>query len=501
MRLNQVSKMFGIASTEPGRAYYNRELVWAEPNEYEPPVETGYLVGWYDAADNTTITTNTTDIQTMSNKAAGNNGNFTVNAIGFDTPQYGLTQHQIAGKNTIMFTGNDSNSKFKAGQHAIDDAGTLGTFEHDTTWFYDTRGHTPNTGSIFKSYPSGSNNPVYLTIVRYNNTDWACIRTHECATSPFPGNDPTTWIDATAYLAGRPGSWNPNIGNWSRGQPYGSNTGNKNNLMYYATNTAAEWVEKTSKRLGQSNGQSPFLNSTHTDSMSGHTILAVYKALVDPDHYRGSPRTITGSDYIIEYDFPEEGGRGNMFMHHSPLIQSHAPWERGNLYYDTRINNVTTRVNTSWQPDQSKDTNPTAVNEDWSFWSTFGTPTLLSYMTNTHLGEHCVFVDGEKRLARDIPSNETYEISPGAKMMLGGGSWQGAAIFCEMLIFDDAIDRSSQTILEGYLAHKWLIHNQLPSWHTYKSAPPSLDLLNERFDMDLSSANYTVYTGSQPTGE
>lgn len=495
MKLNQVSKMFGIAATEPSRAYYNRELVWGEPDElsYEPPPETGYLVGWYDAADNTTVTTTTTDLQSFSNKAAGSYGDMTQIVGTYSPPQYGVSQYQINNLNTIMFTGDDGNSKFKAGQHAINDAGTMGTFEHDSTWFYDTRGHTPNNGNIFNSHPSGSNNPVYLTIVRYNNKDWACVSTHECVNSPFPGTDTNTWIDATAYLAGRPASWNPNIGNWSRTRPYGYNSGNKNNLMYYATDTAGEWVNKQTKRIRTPSNQSPFLNSTHTDSMSGHTIMAVYKALEDPDHYRGSPRSFTGSDYIISYDYPEEGGRGNLFLHNQPLIQSHAPWERGNIYYDSRINGALRRIYTSWQPDRSKDTSPDAVNEDWSFWTTFGTPTLLSYTTNTHQGEHCVFVDGEKRLACAIPTNDTYTIGNNNTLQLGGASWQGAAIFCELLCFDDAVDRNSQTILEGYLAHKWGIENQLPTWHVYKNTPPSLDLLNERFDMDLSSVNYTVY--------
>ena len=304
MKLNQVSKMFGIAATEPSRAYYNRELVWGEPDElsYEPPPETGYLVGWYDAADNTTVTTTTTNLQSFTNKAAGSYGNMTQIVGSYSPPQYGVSQYQINNLNTIMFTGDDGNSKFKAGQHKINDS-TTATFEYDATWYYNTKGHTFTNAGPFQKHPLSSNNPVYLTIVRYNGTDWACIRTHECASSPFPGTDSSTWIDATAYLAGRPTSKRPGVGNWSRTHPYGNNSGNKNSLMYYATDTAGEWVNKQTKRIRTAGNQSPFLNSTHTDSMSGHTVMVVYKALEDPDHYRGSPRSFTGSDYIISVSY------------------------------------------------------------------------------------------------------------------------------------------------------------------------------------------------------
>lgn len=494
MKLNQVSKMFGIAATEPSRAYYNRELVWGQPDEpfFEPPPETGYLVGWYDAADSTTVTTSTTDLQSFTNKAAGSYGDMTQLVNSLSPVQYGATQDQIAGKNTIMFTGDDGNSKFKAGQHTIDSNGTQGTFTYDTTWYYNTQGNTFTHEGPFLDYPRGSNNPVYLTIVRHSGTDWACIRTHDCANSPTPGTDSSTWIDATAYIAGRPTFYRPGIGAWSKSNPYGGNSGNKNNMMYYANDTAGEWVEKKTQRIRTPSGQSPFLNSTHTDSMSGHTLVVMYKALDDPDDYRGSPR-LAGSDYAISYDFPEESGRGNLFFHNNPMIQSHAPWERGNLYYDSIINGTRRRIQTSWNPEISKDKSSDAVNEDWSFWSTFSTPTLLSYTTNTHLGEHYVFVDGEKRLSCAIPINETYEITSNAQFQLGGASWQGSCILCEVLCFDDAIDRNSQTLLEGYLAHKWGSQNQLPFWHVYKNTPPALDLLNERFGMDLSSVNYTVY--------
>ena len=45
--------------------------------------------------------------------------------------------------------------------------------------------------------------------------------------------------------------------------------------------------------------------------------------------------------------------------------------------------------------------------------------------------------------------------------------------FSELLIFQDKLSDADQLKLEGYLAHKWALNDDLPTGHNYKTSAPS----------------------------
>ena len=57
--------------------------------------------------------------------------------------------------------------------------------------------------------------------------------------------------------------------------------------------------------------------------------------------------------------------------------------------------------------------------------------------------------------------------------MINTGFYNTGADICEILLYVGEITTSQRQQLEGYLAWKWGLQANLPSGHTYYSAPPA----------------------------
>lgn len=79
--------------------------------------------------------------------------------------------------------------------------------------------------------------------------------------------------------------------------------------------------------------------------------------------------------------------------------------------------------------------------------------------------------------------------------------WQGA--YCEWIFTDGTEDANTENQIEGYLAHKWGIAENLPIDHPYKSAPPGDGLVTVNLDGtvidpdDVPTTSWSMFSGPQ----
>jgi hypothetical protein len=100
------------------------------------------------------------------------------------------------------------------------------------------------------------------------------------------------------------------------------------------------------------------------------------------------------------------------------------------------------------------------------------------YQINEQSKKMSVHFDGHLYIQGDIKSTQQeLTIQSYADFRLANAGWSQAATIGEVLVFDNHVDYKTRAISEGYLAHKWGIADKLPSWHLYKSATPSQQLL------------------------
>ena len=57
---------------------------------------------------------------------------------------------------------------------------------------------------------------------------------------------------------------------------------------------------------------------------------------------------------------------------------------------------------------------------------------------------------------------------------IGGNALERHNIYGYIAEIISFTDFNQQTIVEGYLAHKWALQSKLPSSHTYKNSEPTL---------------------------
>ena len=157
-------------------------------------------------------------------------------------------------------------------------------------------------------------------------------------------------------------------------------------------------------------------------------------------------------------------GRGSIWFHKGPHINTHAPWV-GQLYFDYRPGGANTRINSASSVEHYLDKSPKR-------------PKILVYQLDETNKKISVHFDGELYIEGDIASSQQeLTIESNADFHLANAGWSQAATIGEVLVFDNNVDYKTRSITEGYLAHKWGIADKLPSWHLYKSATPSQQLL------------------------
>jgi hypothetical protein len=98
-------------------------------------------------------------------------------------------------------------------------------------------------------------------------------------------------------------------------------------------------------------------------------------------------------------------------------------------------------------------------------------PTLSCFMYSTATSTQSSFLSGSISASA---SRSTSALSSWAGAMIGGNnSWPGLnANVYEVLIYNAALTTSQRQQVEGYLAWKWGLQNNLPSTHAYKKFRP-----------------------------
>jgi len=231
-------------------------------------------------------------------------------------------------------------------------------------------------------------------------------------------------------------------------------------------------VSGAGDRLITASGGSPLISVPGQQTkLNGMTIIILFQNNEDPDAFGDQPEGWTGEgDQLLLDDETAIDGRGSIWYHKSPHINTHAPWE-GQLYFDYRPGGANNRINSTSryrQDPQLGSYNNISPQR----------PKILVYQINEQSKKMSVHFDGQLYIQGDIVSTQQeLTIQSSADFRLANAGWSQAVTIGEVLVFDNHVDYKTRAISEGYLAHKWGIADKLPSWHLYKSATPSQQLL------------------------
>lgn len=532
MKLSLVQHIHGTGDSQPNKAYYNRNVAWGDADtQFETQeIRLGELVGWYDAADLSTINTYSSAgedlVYSWTNKADGmiygdlRNTGTAVDLSDYidntDTmPVLDITTHAFGERPAIVFDGLDSYAAFRPGTYGGDTVGTGEEPVRTSVGGIITVNNAVNdidTGCIVHSVSSP-------------HTYWKCIDTHDVANSLEPGGGgswQTQWQLLTNIPADLGSSYNinsnglssANVAEWTNDpieqQENGSFKGEKPfpewNLTKYWASADVEWIQAPVCNLNTGGlGTSPILNST--GPISGMTIAVVFKSLPDPDAYTPPFARYEGTPY----DYPDEAGVGTLINNSQPWLNVHAPWSDGELYFDTRIptTNIENlrRLQTASNPADPTYSGPDQVNGT-SYWEILnsGKPQIVTYRFDIVNCDQTTYLNGQLYLHQSHTFNDPITAYDNAIFRIGAVPWNQAAAVGEVLFWNDAVDVQKVRVIEGYLAHKWCLLDTFFDGHPYKMSPPTLAQVEEIVGPGLTNSNYNVYrncnnVGSGPPGE
>lgn len=209
-------------------------------------------------------------------------------------------------------------------------------------------------------------------------------------------------------------------------------------------------------------GDSPFLaGGSVARELDGLCVIAASQNLPDDDNYG-------------------EYGRGSLWGHREMWMNSHAPWQGGNIFFDLHQpfgacrngtgTNETDCVNSggTWHPGsrvfagfmEDREGNP--VNQQ---------QTVLVYHYDKSSTTQSIFKNGTL-LVENTNTDVTIFIEALAGMRIGWHGFYHRGVLYEFLIYDTSIDTDTRQKAEGYLAHKWGFFDQLDPNHPYRYWAP-----------------------------
>lgn len=491
MKISDIGKLIrsrGGITEFPTRVYHGGNLIWERLNQVEPVPPTGILRARYDATDSQTITTGPYQggsvVQGWSSKEPSGSGLNTTLAQSNDarSPKLVSGAQGINSMQAVKFDGVDTHAATPAfpeqhpqcdnfkrdwlGSITLPGSVESGLYVRYFPWnerFTTTSNNTLGTHPDVVRYPTGIAEywMVNPTVIGFNRvgasppgssgqSNWQPVQLHD-------GTDPNLYKLDEVWKTARINDWTD--------QPPAQDT-------YYLENRG--WYFGSGVLVNQHQGDllitqdSPLLTTSgQQELLDGITVIVLFRNDADPDPYSIEQKgdgTTNDTPYVDHID-----GRGSLWFHKHPHINTHAPWE-GQLYFDYRDSGndrIQSGLNTGYNKlgINYNDIAPTQ-------------PKILVYQINNVTKKMTVHYDGELYIEGTM--NQTHDhitIQSTADFRLANAGWSQAVTIGEVLVFQNAIDEKTRAVNEGYLAHKWGIDDKLPSWHQYKSAQPTQQLV------------------------
>ena len=162
------------------------------------------------------------------------------------------------------------------------------------------------------------------------------------------------------------------------------------------------------------------------------------------------------SEYRVFVVAREDERRTNNAFRFSPLsgasssiINSHLPWSNGVVYFDLGANSGVNRLNAS-------------------IGVSVGELFMVQYVNSVTAGEHALRITGDEKSSNG--TTFTYDVGASPKISLGNGNVK--TTFYEIILAGSYLSPTEAEKIEGYLAWKWDLVENLPDDHSFKTAPP-----------------------------
>ena len=225
---------------------------------------------------------------------------------------------------------------------------------------------------------------------------------------------------------------------------------------------------------GREDGEGDYL-----DSMNVNAPLYTGDGVVDRILDDGFAIFIVGEQSAEPDEFGGTYDRGSMFRHSSMWINSHAPWDNGQIYFDIDVNHC-------YGAAGSDQATCEANGGEWHAQSRIVSNQWLKDRQGNALTEHQfiaqwtydvqnkkqqIFKNGD--LLIQAVRNRKIHIDPFGSIRLAQAGWHQRVVMGEVIILDFYPDQYQREKIEGYLAHKWVMTYLLDSAHPFKLVPPS----------------------------
>ena len=217
--------------------------------------------------------------------------------------------------------------------------------------------------------------------------------------------------------------------------------------MVFSGTTVTTWNDKSGNGLHATATGTPTYTSNALNGLGAPALNSNANFFKTPT-FIISPTVGTPSIFMI-MNQTAYSGSGN-----SDFFQSTNSWQRLDFFGQGNSFNVAVTMNNA---------GPTVINAT----TTSNNPTLLSFVVNTASGgvgfANGTFTATVGSAGGLLVQTDTYSI--------GGGPGFVGFIY-ELIVFNNTVSTSQRQQVEGYLAWKWGLQNNLPSSHAYKKIKP-----------------------------
>ena len=337
----------------PVRVYHGENLLWERLNQSAPVPPTGILRARYDATDSQTITTGTYQGGSVvqgwdSKEPAGSGLNTTLaQSNGARSPKLVSGAQGINSMQAVKFDGVDAHAatpgfpelhpqceNFKRdwiGSVTLTGDVEAGLYVRYFPWndrYTTTNSNILGTHPDVVRYGSGISNywMVNPTIIGFNRvgshppphhlSNWQPVQLHDGTDPNLPKLDPA-WIPQR-------------INNWTNQPPAQDTYYYENHGWYFGAGVVVNHHQGDLLIAGDS----PLLTTNgQQELLDGVTVIVLFRNDADPDPYSVEQKGGGVTNDISYVDHID--GRGSLWFHKNPHINTHAPWEQ-QLYFDYR---------------------------------------------------------------------------------------------------------------------------------------------------------------------
>lgn len=179
-------------------------------------------------------------------------------------------------------------------------------------------------------------------------------------------------------------------------------------------------------------------------------------------------------------------GRGNLWNHRHPWMNTHAPWSDGHVYFDigfpggTCLDHSGDIINISGSSVAERQEQCDLVGGVFNTGTRISSQVLLENQITQSvvLGFKYDNIEQQMWINGSLESSNTHafelKLNPTESSMGIGNTapWHQRCDLGEVIIIDNIISQNIHEKIEGYLAHKWNLMDLLPSDHPYKTCKP-----------------------------